>query len=138
MTQSARPDRAMGRPGKMTARQHRGRCSNLSGHAAEKSVADLYTAKGRTIAAMNWRGKGGEIDIIARDGERVVFIEVKKAASHALAAERLGRNQIARLYQAAAEFLSDEPAGELTEARFDVALVDALGRIEILENAIAA
>lgn len=124
--------------GSRIARQRRGSLAYLSGHAAEKSVANLYLAKGRTIAATNWRGKGGEIDIIAREGDCVVFIEVKKADSHDLAAQRLGQGQIARLYQAAAEFLSGEPAGELTESRFDVALVDAMGRIEILENAIAA
>lgn len=124
--------------GGVVARRRRGQLAYLSGHAAEKAVATLYAAKGGVIAARNWRGKGGEIDIIAREGDCVVFIEVKKAASHALAAERLRQSQIGRLYIAAAEFLSGEPSGELTEARFDVALVDAMGRVEILENAIAA
>ena len=45
---------------------------------------------------------------------------------------------MARIYGAASEFLAGEPAGQLTEVRFDVALVDAVGRIEVLENAYAA
>ena len=38
----------------------------------------------------------------------------------------------------ATEFVGGEPAGQLTEMRFDVALVDGQGRIEIIENALAA
>ena len=36
------------------------------------------------------------------------------------------------------EFIGGEPAGQLTPVRFDLALVDGAGRIEILENAFAA
>jgi putative endonuclease len=46
--------------------------------------------------------------------------------------------QMARIASAAAEFLGHEPQGQLTPARFDVALVDACGSVEILENAFAA
>ncbi len=84
------------------------------------------------------RGKGGEIDLITRDGEGFVFVEVKKSRSHARAAERLSMRQIRRLYDAAAEFLAQCPRGLNTLARFDVALVDGNGRIEILENALCA
>jgi putative endonuclease len=119
-------------------RKQRGALNYLSGHCAEHAVARHYCDQGQAILAMNWRGKGGEIDIIVRDQDRIIFIEVKKASSHALAAERLGARQIERIYAAAAEFLGGEPDGELTPAQFDVALVDQLGRIEILENAITA
>lgn len=43
-----------------------------------------------------------------------------------------------RIWNAAAEFLEGEPMGQLTAARFDVALVDGQGRVEIIENAFAA
>jgi putative endonuclease len=55
-----------------------------------------------------------------------------------MAAERLGPRQMARIYGAASEFIGGEPAGQLTPVRFDVALVDGRGQIEILENAFAA
>jgi putative endonuclease len=80
----------------------------------------------------------GEIDLIARDGARVIFIEVKHSRTHAIAAEHLTRRQMDRIYASASEFLAGEPGGQNTEVRFDVALVDAMGRIDIVENAFAA
>ncbi|WP_347312627.1 YraN family protein [Defluviimonas sp. SAOS-178_SWC] len=103
---------------------------------AEDQVEAHYRRRGFDIAARRWRGRGGEIDLIARDGDRVVFIEVKSAATFAAAAEHLSARQIARLCAAASEFLGNEPRGQDTEMRFDVALVDGTGRIDIIENAI--
>lgn len=116
----------------------RGQVSHAAGLAAEESVVRLYAAQGRAIAARRWRSAGGEIDIVARDGAEVIFIEVKKARTHAEAAERLGRWQMDRLCTAAALFLEGEPAGQLTPMRFDVALVDARGEVAVVENAFAA
>jgi putative endonuclease len=115
-----------------------GLVSHCAGMAAEASVARHYSQSGREIAASRWRSAGGEIDLIARDGAEVVFIEVKKAATHAEAAHRLSRRQMDRLCHSAALFLEGEPRGQLTPMRFDVALVDAMGRIDIIENAFAA
>ncbi|WP_054005395.1 YraN family protein [Cypionkella psychrotolerans] len=109
-----------------------------AGFAAEEQVAQLYDRSGRVVCARRWRGSAGEIDLIARDGAEVIFIEVKQSKTHALAAEHLTAQQMARIYGAASEFLAGEPAGQLTDVRFDVALVDAVGRIEVLENAYAA
>jgi len=115
-----------------------GSISFHAGLSAEDQVARDYQRRGYPVAAHRWRGKGGEIDLVARDGEGFVFVEVKKSRSHARAAERLSMRQIARLYDAAAEFLGQCPRGLATLARFDVALVDGQGRIEILENALCA
>lgn len=115
-----------------------GAVSYQAGLSAEDQVARDYSRRGHAIAAHRWRGQGGEIDVIARDGDGYVFVEVKKSRSHARAAERLTVRQIGRLYDAAAEFLGRCPKGLNTPARFDVALVDAFGRIQILENALMA
>lgn len=109
-----------------------------AGLAAEDQVAKFYSGSGREVCARRWRGSAGEIDLIARDGAKVIFIEVKQSATHALAAEHLTLRQMERIYASASEFLAGEPAGQLTESRFDVALVNGLGQIEILENAFAA
>jgi putative endonuclease len=109
-----------------------------AGLAAEEQVAQFYSRSGREVCARRWRGTAGEIDLIARNGAEVIFIEVKQSATHALAAEHLTPRQMARIYASASEFLAGEPGGQLTESRFDVALVDATGKIEILENAFAA
>lgn len=112
--------------------------SYYAGIAAEDSVARFYDRSGRAVCARRWRGLSGEIDLIARQGAEVIFIEVKQSATHAEAAEHLTQRQMDRIYGAASEFLAGEPGGQLTDVRFDVALVDGAGRIEILENAFAA
>lgn len=71
-----------------------------------------------------------------RDGANLIFVEVKRADSHATAAERLSTRQMGRICAAASEFVAGEPAGQDTDMRFDVALVDSAGRIAIVENAI--
>lgn len=109
-----------------------------SGLAAESAVERLYSRNGHAIVARRWRGQGGEIDLIARQDDEVIFIEVKKSRSFARAAEALRPRQISRLFSAASEFLAGEPAGQGTNCRFDVALVDGGGRIEIIENALMA
>lgn len=109
-----------------------------AGRVAEGSVAQKYQRRGMELAAERWRGKAGEIDLIFRDGKAVVFVEVKKSRTHAQAAQRLGQRQIDRIFKSASEFVANEPNGQLTEMRFDVALVDATGDIELLENALMA
>ena len=107
-----------------------------AGLAAEVAVARHYEAQGHAILAHRWRGKGGEIDLIVDQGGETVFVEVKASASHSDAAGRLGGRQIARLHACASEFMGTLPGGLLSPVRFDVALVDGQGRIEILENAL--
>ncbi len=116
-------------------RSHRGQTAFFSGLSAEQAVERTYIRRGYQILARRWRGKAGEVDLIARTGACVVFVEVKKSRSFAAAAERLGRRQMQRITGAAAEFLATEPDGQDTEARFDAALVDGHGRTRILENA---
>lgn len=115
-----------------------GKVSYLSGLAAEAAVERHYARGGQTVAARRWRGQGGEIDLIARDGEGVIFIEVKAARTHAEAVQRVTPAQSRRIIAAAEEFIGSEPMGSLTPVRFDVALVDARGCIDIIENAFAA
>ncbi len=109
-----------------------------AGLAAEAMVEQHYARSGRPVCARRWRGSAGEIDLIARNGREVIFIEVKQSKTHARAAEHLSQRQMARIYGAASEFIGGEPDGQRTLVRFDVALVDATGRIEVLENAFAA
>ena len=113
-----------------------GRAAHLAGRAAEAAVERVYVARGMTVAARRWRGEGGEIDLILRDGAALVFVEVKRSATHERAAHALRPAQVARLMASAEAFAEAEPAGTLTEMRIDVALVDGAGRVEIVENAL--
>lgn len=119
------------------ARKTRGMTNYLAGHAAEASVARHYEDRGISICARNWRGTGGEIDLIGRDGDVVVFVEVKQSRTHDLAATHISQAQIGRIFATVEEFVANEPKGLLTDVRIDLALVDGQGRIDVLENAFA-
>lgn len=106
-----------------------------AGLSAEQRIAQDYERRGFVVARRRWRGTAGEIDLITRDGNGLVFVEVKKSRSIARAAERLCTRQMARIYASAEQYLASEPDGQLTNVRFDVALVDHAGAFEIIENA---
>ena len=111
-----------------------GLVSYLTGQAAEEVVSRLYCRRGFSEVHRRWRGPGGEIDLILSNGDLTIFVEVKKARNFARAAERLSPRQLSRIEASAADFLSRQPDGELTEARIDVALVNEQGVVEVLEN----
>jgi putative endonuclease len=119
----------------VAGRHHRGKMAYHAGLAAEDRIAQDYEGRGFAVARRRWRGKGGEIDLIMRDGNGLIFVEVKQARNFSNAAESLSRRQKDRIYRSAEEFLGQEPNGSLTEVRFDVALVDQRGDTRIIENA---
>ncbi len=116
-------------------REDRGRRNHLSGLAAEDAIARDYQRRGYGLVAQRWRGPGGEIDLILRKGEEVVFVEVKQSRSLDQASHPITPRQMARTCLSAEAFLSGEPAGTLTPARFDAAFADGTGRFCIIENA---
>ena len=117
-------------------RKARGVTSYHAGVAAEEAVARHYGRAGLHIAARRWRGKGGEIDLILEVCGSIVFVEVKQARDIARAATRVSPAQQARLMTAAEVYLAGLPgAGAPRDCRFDVALVDGAGRVEIVANA---
>ena len=118
-----------------TARSRRGKTAYLAGQSAEDIVAQAYERRGHVPLARRWRGSRGEIDIIVKDGDGVIFVEVKKSRSHARAALRVTAQQMERIFGAGAEFVAGLPKGQLTDVRLDVALVDDMGRVDVIENA---
>ena len=111
-----------------------GRVSYVAGLAAEDAVLRGYEREGYEMAARRWRGSAGEIDLILRNADGFVFVEVKKARDLARAACRLSQAQLARICQTASEYLGDIPDGGLMEMRFDLALVDGTGRMARYQN----
>lgn len=117
-----------------SSRELRGRRNYLDGLSAEDSVARHYALAGADLLAERWRGQSGEIDLIFRQGDSIVFVEVKKSATHDAAADHLTQRQMNRIFAAAEEFVADLPTGLATIMRFDAALVDCAGRVQIIGN----
>ncbi|MEM7521867.1 MAG: YraN family protein [Pseudomonadota bacterium] len=116
-------------------RHQRGQTAFHAGAAAEYRIAQDYVRRGYDVAATRWRGAAGEIDLILRDGPRLVFVEVKQSRTLAQAAASLSRRQMQRIARSAQAFVADEPSGSLTDMRIDVALLDRAGDVQIIENA---
>ena len=117
-------------------RQQRGKTAFLRGQSAEEQVCRMYQKHGARMLYERWRGAAGEIDLIFEGLSGIICVEVKASRTHAAAAQSLRPRQLARLCAAAEEFLGTQPQGALTQMRFDVALVDGQGQIDILENAV--
>lgn len=78
---------------------------------------------GYRILAQGHRTAPGEIDIIARRGTILAFVEVKARADFNLAADALLARQRRRIARAAEGFLAARPELQLCRCRFDVILV---------------
>ena len=115
----------------------RGATSYHAGLAAEDSVARTYVERGGTLLAQRWRGASGEIDLIFRLAEQIVFVEVKQSKTFARAATALSPRQVQRIFNAGSEFLATQPKGQLTPCRFDLAVVDGTGTVQIMQGALS-
>jgi len=106
------------------------------GEAAESLAACFLAAQGLAIVGRNYRCRGGEIDIIARDGRTLVFVEVRLRRNRAFggAAESITATKRRRLRLAAEHYLARLPAEP--PCRFDALLLDelAIERIEWLRS----
>ena len=78
------------------------------GMAAEDRAAAFLEANGLQPVARNWRTKGGEIDLIMRDGQTLVFVEVRSRSSSQFggAAASITATKQARIIHAATHYLS--------------------------------
>ena len=93
------------------------------GRFAELRCALGLRLKGYRILAMRHRTRAGEIDIIARRGRSLAFVEVKARQSLEDALESVSARQRARIRNAAELFLAQRPHLAGLDARFDVMLV---------------
>lgn len=93
------------------------------GRLAETAAALLLMVKGYRILARRWRAPGAEIDMIARRGNCLVFVEVKARADLAEAEIALGNAQRRRITQAAERFCLTHPRHAGCDRRYDMILV---------------
>ncbi len=78
------------------------------GNKAEKLAARFLISKGYKILKRQYRTRGGEIDLIARDGEEIVFIEVKarKSIDFGYPEESVTRDKLRKIQTTAEMYLS--------------------------------
>lgn len=95
------------------------------GSIDEDRAAELLLAKGYTMIGRRVRVGALELDLIALDGEVVVFVEVRRRSGrHGTAGESISPSKLARIQQAASRYLAEN--GLLnSESRIDAVLFDA-------------
>ncbi|MBA3532059.1 MAG: YraN family protein [Ardenticatenales bacterium] len=96
------------------------------GNRGELWAARALRAAGYRILARRWRIPGGEIDLIAEDGDGYAFVEVKTRQDHRFGSPEaaVGRRKLARLHRAAEQWLADEVGDAPVAWRVDVVAVE--------------
>lgn len=112
------------------------------GDRGEKAAERFLKKRGYRVLERNWRFRQWELDLVCRDGDTVVFVEVKTRAAGTMGtpADGLHVKKRQRLVKAASRYLSEKDLWE-TPCRFDlVAVVASDGSLEIehTENAFDA
>lgn len=110
--------------------------SETGKEAEDRAVAHL-SAQGLSVVERNFRCKVGEIDLVARDGEEIVFVEVRARASRDFggAAASVDASKRRKVARAARVWLAAR--GWDGPCRFDVVAVEG-GRLEHIPAAFEA
>jgi len=100
----------------------------------ERVAAFYLLLKGYKILGFNYRTRFGEIDIICRDGETIVFVEVKyrKSERFGSAEEFVTEKKIERIIKTARQFISEKRLEGTF--RFDVVAINGF-KIKHIKNA---
>ncbi len=109
------------------------------GAQGERAAERHLKRQGYRIVARNFRAAGAEIDLVAMDGETLVFVEVKTRRTDSAGApeEAVDARKQARMRRAAEAFAIQYRVGE-REMRFDIVAISGTGPrfgIELVRNA---
>ena len=117
---------------------------SVLGARGEQAALDLYRRRGFTLVARNWRCSIGEVDLVLRRRDLLVFCEVKtrSGSRHGGGFEAVDARKRRKLRALAEVFLLTHGGGT-SSVRFDVASVAVLGgasrggdaRVELFEDA---
>jgi len=100
-----------------------------TGRRGEERAAAYLEDHGFTILERNWRTRTGEIDIIARISDILVFVEVKAlpGGNAEILAHELDRRKRKRITETAKCFLANNRQYSNSFVRFDVIVIDMPG-----------
>ena len=112
------------------------------GRTGEDLAVEELERQGYAIVARRYRTRHGEIDIVARDGDTTVIVEVKARATgeFGTAAEAVTPWKQRRLVSMAVDYLARQHLSD-RPCRFDVVAIDDLGtdtRITVYQSAFVA
>ena len=110
------------------------------GDAAEDRACRHLEGSGFSIVERNFRTRGGEIDIVARKGDVLVFVEVRsrEVPGFGTPEESVTPAKRRRIVTAARHYLSKVPPSSWREARFDVIAIEGVGNAAVLRHYPAA
>jgi len=98
------------------------------GQRAEDLALAYLESRGLRLLARNYHFRLGEIDLIMRDGETLVVVEVRlrQGGGHGSAAESVTRDKQDKLIHGALHFLGARPELDQLQVRFDVLAMSEL------------
>jgi putative endonuclease len=105
------------------------------GFLSEYLAVAMLIFKGYRVLKLRHRNRMGEIDIIARKGRTMVFVEVKSIKQPYSGFPAVGPVQIARIQRAAGLYLLQRDALNYYQQRFDLITVSGFASITHYENA---
>ncbi len=96
-----------------------------TGGRNEDLVVQRLVAGGYQIIARNWRVRGGELDVVALQGDELVFVEVRSrsAVASGNASETVDTRKLQHLMRAAARFIERHPEHEDRIWRVDLVAI---------------
>ena len=97
--------------------------STAKGREAEDKAARYLQRHGYDIIARNVRGGRGELDIVARKGDILAFVEVKAHKHRDSSLEAVHTEKCARLRSAALAWLAKHPNDMSLQCRFDLIIL---------------
>lgn len=108
------------------------------GASYEKLAAEYLTGNGYEILEYNYRNRTGEIDLVAKEGEYLCFVEVKyrKDTSMGSPLEAVNWKKQRNISKVAKYYLLTHGYSEWTPCRFDVVGITG-NEIELVKNAFA-
>lgn len=116
-------------------RARRDRSRTALGRWGERRAEAHYRRLGYQVLDRNWRCPLGEIDLVTRLGDTVVFCEVKtrRDAAHGVPAEAVNRPKQLRVRRLAAAWLAQHDLRRV-EVRFDVVAITGVS-VDVIEGA---
>lgn len=112
--------------------------SQQAGFAAERQARDYLTSQGLRWITSNWRCRWGEVDLVMREKDLLVFVEVRSRVSAefggALESITIGKQK--KILKAATHYMTTHNLYNTHSCRFDVVCIQGTNAdIEWIQNA---